>query len=60
MWSMSSLEARGDLGSERGSLMDDRRRAEDEALRGGHMGGQSGTYGPLVLQGEGRGALTLL
>jgi hypothetical protein len=38
MWSASSPGVRG-LGSERGSLMDDWRRAEDETLRGGHLGG---------------------
>jgi hypothetical protein len=31
----------------------------EEALRGGHLGGQSGTQGTLTLQGEGGGALTL-
>jgi hypothetical protein len=35
------------------------RRATEEALRGGHLGGQSGTQGTLSLQGEGGGALAL-
>ncbi len=35
------------------------RRATEEALRGGHLGGQSGTQGTLSLQGEGGGAHTL-
>jgi hypothetical protein len=33
--------------------------ATEETLRGGHLGGQSGTQGTLTLQGEGGGALTL-
>jgi hypothetical protein len=47
------VESRGGLGCER-------RMTEDEALRGGHLGGQSSAHGMLVLQGEGRGALALL
>jgi hypothetical protein len=35
------------------------RRAAEEALRGGHLGGQSGAQGTLSLQGEGGGALAL-
>jgi hypothetical protein len=56
------VESRGEwgLGSERESPMDDRRRAEDEALHDVHLGGQSGAHGSLMLQGEGRGALALL
>jgi hypothetical protein len=34
-------------------------RAAEEALRGGHLGGQSGAQGTLTLQGEGGGALAL-
>jgi hypothetical protein len=36
--------------------MGDRRIAEDEALRGGHLGDhyQGGTHGTLLLQGDGR------
>jgi hypothetical protein len=40
--------------------MDDRRRAVDEMLRGGHLGSQSGAHGTLLFQGEGRGALGCL
>jgi hypothetical protein len=54
------VESKGGLGCERRSLMVDRRMAEDEALRGGHLGGQSSAHGTLVLQGEGGGTLTLL
>jgi hypothetical protein len=32
----------------------------DEALRGGHLGSQGGTHGPLVLQGQGRDVLAFL
>jgi hypothetical protein len=34
-------------------------RATEEALRGGHLGGQSGAQGTLSLQGEEGGALAL-
>jgi hypothetical protein len=34
-------------------------RAAEEALRGGHLGGQSGAQGTLTLQGEGGSALAL-
>jgi hypothetical protein len=40
--------------------MGDRRMAESEALCSGHLGGQGGADGTLLLQGEGRGALALL
>jgi hypothetical protein len=40
--------------------MGDRRMDEDEVLRGGHLGGQGGVHGTLLLLGEGRGALALL
>ena len=55
------VEARGGDGrrNRRGVLTSDRRAAKEEALRGGHLGGQSGAQGTFVLQGEGRGALTL-
>jgi hypothetical protein len=32
----------------------------DEALRSGHVGGQGGTHGPLVLQGQGCDTLVFL
>jgi hypothetical protein len=51
------VEVRGE-GVLRGFHRGDRRAAE-EALCGGHLGGQSGTQGTLTLQGEGGGALTL-
>jgi hypothetical protein len=51
------VEVRGE-GVLRGFHRGDRRAAE-EALRGGHLGGQSGTQGTLTLQGEGGDALTL-
>jgi hypothetical protein len=35
------------------------RRATEEALRSGHLGGQSGTQSTLSLQSEGGGALAL-
>ena len=55
------VEASGGDGlrNRRGVLTSDRRAAEEEALRGGHLGGQSGAQGTFVLQGEGRGTLTL-
>jgi hypothetical protein len=49
----------GGLRSGRRSLMDDRRMPEDEALRGGHLGSQSGAHGRLLLQDECRGALAI-
>eukprot|EP00267_Zea_mays_P053402 XP_020406523.1 uncharacterized protein LOC109945124 [Zea mays] len=52
-----SVEIRGE-GVLRGFHRGDRR-ATEEALRGGHLGGQSGTQGTLSLQGEGGGALAL-
>jgi hypothetical protein len=55
------VEASGGDGrrNRRGVLMSDRRAAEEEALRGGHLGGQSSAQGTFVLQGEGRDTLTL-
>jgi hypothetical protein len=46
-----SIESRGQgsLGSDRTSRLGDRRVAEDEALRGGHLRGQGGAYGTLLL-----------
>jgi hypothetical protein len=52
------VEVRGE-GVLRGFHRGDRR-ATEEALRGGHLGGQSGTQGMLSLQGERGGALALL
>jgi hypothetical protein len=52
-----SVEVRGE-GVLRGFHRGDRR-ATEEALRGGHLGGQSGTQGTLSLQGEGGGTLAL-
>jgi hypothetical protein len=46
------FEGEGGLGSGRGSLMDDRCKAEDETLCGAHLGGQSGAHGMLWLQSE--------
>jgi hypothetical protein len=48
---MVSVESRGEGGleSDRRSLMSDRKMAEDEALRGGHLGGQGGAHGMLLL-----------
>jgi hypothetical protein len=51
------VEVRGEVilrGFRRGG-----RRATEKALRGGHLGGQSGAQGTLSLQGEGGGALAL-
>jgi hypothetical protein len=39
--------------------MDDRRMVEYEALRGGHLGSQSGAHGTFVLQGESRSTLAV-
>lgn len=50
----------GSLRSDRRSLMGDRRMVEDEALCDSHLGDQGDAHGTLLLQGEGRGALTLL
>jgi hypothetical protein len=52
MRSVSRSEARGSSGVTGGSAW-----AAEEALRGGHLGGQSGAQGTLSLQGEGGGAL---
>jgi hypothetical protein len=56
------VESRGDgsLESGRRSLRDDRWRAADEALCGGHLCGQSGAHGTLLLQGTRHGAPMLL
>jgi hypothetical protein len=51
------VEVRG-KGVLRGFRMGDRR-ATEEALRGGHLGGHSGAQGTLSLQGKGGGALAL-
>jgi hypothetical protein len=40
--------------------MGDWRVAEDEAMRGGHLGGQGGAHGTLFLHDHGRGVLALL
>jgi hypothetical protein len=57
------VEARGGDGlwDHRGGgvLTSDRRATEEKTLRGGHLGGQGGAQGTLLLQGEGRGALAL-
>jgi hypothetical protein len=42
------------------SLLGDWRRADDETLRSGHLGGQCGGQGTLLFQCAGRGALVLL
>jgi hypothetical protein len=54
------VEVRGEgiLWGHRGFRTGERRVAE-EALCGGHLGGQSGAQGTLTLQGEGGGALAL-
>jgi hypothetical protein len=49
------VESRGE-----GGLRDDRTMPEDEMLRGGHLGGQSGAHGTLLLQGESRGAFAVV
>jgi hypothetical protein len=56
------VESRGEgiLWSVRRSRRVDRRMAEDEALSGGHLGGQGGAHDTLLLQGEGHGVLVLL
>jgi hypothetical protein len=43
------VETMGGLGCGRGCLVVNRRMAEEETLRGGHMGGQSSAHGTLVL-----------
>jgi hypothetical protein len=59
---MVNIESRvyGSLGSGRRSLRDHRRRALDEALCGGHLGGQGGAHGTLLLQDAGHDMPTLL
>jgi hypothetical protein len=57
-----SIESRGvgSLWGGRGCLLGDRRRADGETLRSGHLGGQCGGQGVLLFQCAGRGMLALL
>jgi hypothetical protein len=50
----------GSHGSDRGILMGARWATEEEALRGGHLGGQRGAHGTFLLQGERHGRFALL
>jgi hypothetical protein len=50
----------GGMGSLRGHWRRGGSATKEEALRSGHMSGQGGAHGALLLQREGHGALALL